>query len=152
VGIVSGACLLIRRETVEEIGLLDEGFFMYYEDADWCLRARQRGWKVYSVPQAEVVHYLALSSGQQAEPRLVEAYFHSRMRYFRKYHSPLSLWVLRGTLLATSLAKLGVLGLAWLWRRDPWARSGLASHRRIVALCLGRGSLRPTSSEVRDDA
>lgn len=152
VGIVSGACLLIRQETVQEIGLLDEGFFMYYEDADWCLRAWQHGWKVYSVPQAEVFHYLALSSGQQAEPRLVEAYFHSRMRYFHKHYSPLTLWVLRGALLATSLAKLCVLGLGWLWRRDTRVRSGLASHRRIVALCLSRDILRPTSPEVRDNA
>jgi len=157
VGIVSGACLLIRRETVQEIGLLDAGFFMYYEDADWCLRARQHDWKVYYVPQAKVVHYLALSSEQQPEPRLVEAYFHSRMRYFRKHHSPLSLWVLRGALLITSLTKLIVLGLAGLWRRDPRVLLGLAAHQRIVALCLGLA--RPVRSpgsdragEVGDDA
>jgi N-acetylglucosaminyl-diphospho-decaprenol L-rhamnosyltransferase len=149
---ISGACLLIRRETMEEIGLLDEGYFLYFEETDWCLRAWQHGWKVYYVPQAEVVHHSMLSTKQRVEPRLVEIYFHSRMHYFRKHHSPWSLWVLRGALLVTSLIKLGVLSLAWLWRRDPYVLSGLAAHRRIVALCLGCGSLRPMPSGVRNNA
>ncbi len=54
---VSGSCMLIRREVVEQIGYLDERYFAYQEDTDYCFHARQVGWKVYYVPTAQVVHY-----------------------------------------------------------------------------------------------
>ncbi len=53
----SGAFLLIRRETIAQIGLLDEEFFMYNEDVDWCYRAKLAGWKVYYYPETATVHY-----------------------------------------------------------------------------------------------
>lgn len=59
---VIGAFLMIRRETVEQIGLLDERFFMYCEDEDWCFRAKNAGWKVYYNPQAQIIHYKGASS------------------------------------------------------------------------------------------
>jgi len=54
---VSGSCMLIRREVVEQIGYLDERYFAYQEDTDYCFHARQVGWKVYYVPTAQVIHY-----------------------------------------------------------------------------------------------
>jgi len=54
---VSGACMLIRRKVIEQIGLLDERYFAYQEDADYCFRARKAGWKAYYVPSAHVIHY-----------------------------------------------------------------------------------------------
>jgi len=57
VGYVSGACLLIRRKTIDAIGLLDENFFIYAEEADWCMRAEKENWKVYFIPEAEIIHY-----------------------------------------------------------------------------------------------
>ena len=54
---VSGSCMLIRRKVVEQIGYLDETFFAYQEDADFCFRARREGWEIYYVPAARVVHY-----------------------------------------------------------------------------------------------
>lgn len=61
-GAVIGGCLLIRRETMEEISLLDERFFMYCEDEDWCLRAKQAGWRVVYNPGAAVVHHKGAST------------------------------------------------------------------------------------------
>lgn len=54
---VSGSCMLIRRDVVDQIGYLDERYFAYQEDTDYCIQARQAGWKVFYVPTAQVVHY-----------------------------------------------------------------------------------------------
>ena len=82
---VGGACLMIRRETVEQIGLLDENYFMYCEDMDWCYRARQHGWKVYYLPQAQIIHHGQQSSRQAEVPMLAEMY-RSRVQFFRKHY------------------------------------------------------------------
>ncbi|MCR4280502.1 MAG: glycosyltransferase family 2 protein [Candidatus Komeilibacteria bacterium] len=52
-----GACLLVRRQALEEVGLLDENFFMYFEDLDWCRRFWQKGWEVHYYPKVEVIHF-----------------------------------------------------------------------------------------------
>lgn len=54
---VSGGSMLIRREVIEQIGVLDERFFAYQEDTDYCFQARKAGWKIYYVPQAGIIHY-----------------------------------------------------------------------------------------------
>jgi GT2 family glycosyltransferase len=59
---VSGACMLVRKETVKQVGFLDEIFFMYWEDADWCRRMWQKGWKVVYFPSVSVTHYVGVSS------------------------------------------------------------------------------------------
>jgi N-acetylglucosaminyl-diphospho-decaprenol L-rhamnosyltransferase len=64
---VSGACMIIRSRTIEEIGPMDERFFMYFEDADLCRRAREAGWLVYYLPQVEVLHHTGASS--RSKPR-----------------------------------------------------------------------------------
>jgi GT2 family glycosyltransferase len=85
---VSGACLLVRREVFESIGLLDEGYFMYYEETDLCLRARREGWECWCVPQARVAHLEGMSAegiGPPPSARRRPAYwFSSRRRYFLK--------------------------------------------------------------------
>jgi GT2 family glycosyltransferase len=91
---VSGACLAARRQAIDHVGLLDEGFFMYDEDVDWCRRMKQAGLKVYLCPDARIVHYGRASIVQTAgtvAPQVVA----SRVRYFRKYHGPGSTLVLR---------------------------------------------------------
>jgi GT2 family glycosyltransferase len=54
---VSGSCMLIRHQMLDQIGYLDEQFFAYQEDADYCLRAREADWQVYYVPEAQIKHY-----------------------------------------------------------------------------------------------
>jgi GT2 family glycosyltransferase len=77
--------LLIRRTVVERIGLLDERFFLYSEELDWCHAARVDGWRVLAMPDEIVVHHRGASTQQQAEEalsRLVE----TRLAYFHKRH------------------------------------------------------------------
>ena len=108
---VSGTCMIIRRRTLEEIGLLDERFFMYFEDADLCRRAREAGWLVYYLPQIEVFHHSAASTYGKA--RYIWYMHKSAFLYHRKHglRGPLGLYsllVLLG-LLWRALVKLGAL-------------------------------------------
>jgi len=90
---VSFAGVLIRRQALEQVGPLDEGYFMYYEDVDYCLRARRAGWSVLHWPSARVVHLRGGSAPvkrQMAARRRVSPYFYaSRARYFAKAYGPI---------------------------------------------------------------
>lgn len=79
-----GAAMLLRRATLLEVGLLDEGFWMYAEEVDWCFRCREAGWAIWQVPAAEVVHAAGASS-RQFRGRSFEALHRSRLRFFRKH-------------------------------------------------------------------
>lgn len=81
---VTGACLLLRREALAEVGLLDESFFLFFEEIDWCRRAGEKGWKVYYFPEAEVVHFLAKSAEKNPDVAYLERY--RSMLYFYKKH------------------------------------------------------------------
>ena len=85
----SFACVLIRRKVFEDIGLLDEEFFMYFEDVDFCKRAREAGWNIIHNPEAHVVHLRGGSSpvkSQAAKKKRLPRYFYeSRTRYYFKH-------------------------------------------------------------------
>ena len=81
---VSGSCMLIRREVVEQIGYLDEQFFAYQEDADYCFRTREAGWQIYYVPDAQLTHYGG-EGGSRVQPyRSIIAWHRSYRLYYRK--------------------------------------------------------------------
>lgn len=81
---ISGACMLVRRDALEEIGPLDEGYFMHCEDLDWCMRFRRKGWKILFVPDAKVVHHRGTCS--ISRPIFVEWHKHKGMvRFYRKF-------------------------------------------------------------------
>jgi GT2 family glycosyltransferase len=82
---VSGSCMLIRREVFDQIGFLDERFFAYQEDADFCRRARQAGWQVYYYPQAQIIHFGG-QGGSRIEPyRSIFAWHKAYFQYYRKH-------------------------------------------------------------------
>lgn len=87
---VVGASMIIRREVFEKIGLLDDHYFMYYEEVDFCLRARRAGYRIRYVPQSKIVHLIGQASGvtsQATQNKRRPAYwFESRRRYFLKNH------------------------------------------------------------------
>jgi N-acetylglucosaminyl-diphospho-decaprenol L-rhamnosyltransferase len=82
----SFACVLIKAEVLNKVGFLDEGYFMYYEDTEYCLRARRAGWKITHNPEARVVHLIGGSSkleeNMQQKKRLPRYYYQSRTRFF----------------------------------------------------------------------
>ncbi len=85
-----GASMLVRREVFQRIGLMDEGYFLYFEETDFCLQAKRAGWECWYVPQSRVMHISGQSTGvtgKQAERRRLPKYwFDSRRRYFTKNH------------------------------------------------------------------
>lgn len=82
---VSGSCMMIRKEVIDQIGYLDERYFAYQEDTDYCFHARQAGWKVYYVPQAEVIHYGG-QGGSNINPYFSSYHWHrSYFLYYQKY-------------------------------------------------------------------
>jgi N-acetylglucosaminyl-diphospho-decaprenol L-rhamnosyltransferase len=126
---VVGACLLVRRAAYEGVGGLDEGFFMYSEELDWCRRIKSAGWEIVYLPAAVVVHHEGKSSEQVVPARHI--YFQSsKVRYFRKHHGPFQAEVLRWFLLAGYLYQWGREGLKWLVGHKRPLRAG-----RLRAYC-----------------
>ena len=81
---ISGACMLVKREVVEDVGPWDEGYFLHCEDLDWCMRFRQKGWKILFVPDARINHTLGACS--QTRRVFVEWHKHKGMvRFYRKF-------------------------------------------------------------------
>jgi len=87
---VSGASMILRRTMLDEIGLLDEGLFTYYEDVDLCLRARQAGWETWYLPQSRVIHLEGGSSGvsDQRITRRPAFWYQARRRFLLKHYGP----------------------------------------------------------------
>lgn len=107
---LSGASMMIRREVFEDIGLLDEGYYTYFDDIDFCFNARKRGWPTWYVPASRVIH-LAGQSTQvtgviSKSKRLPPYLFEARRRYFLKNHRPLY---------AATVDACAIMGMA-LWR------------------------------------
>ncbi len=85
---VIGACMMVRREAMKQVGLLDEDYFLFLEETDWCYRMRKAGWKVYHVPQAEVFHSQGKSAEKEKKKAKVE-YYRSRNLFFKKHRGTL---------------------------------------------------------------
>jgi GT2 family glycosyltransferase len=80
-----GACMCVRGEVVQRVGEFDEGFFMYCEEVDLCLRIKQAGWKITYTPDALVIHHIGASSRQNPGAMLVQLH-RSRDRFFQKHY------------------------------------------------------------------
>jgi len=85
---VTGACLLLRSAAIQAVGLLDEGYFMYAEEMDWCYRATKQGWAIGYLPAVEVTHFGGQTASRQQDRFYVERRF-SGVRFHRKHHGRL---------------------------------------------------------------
>ncbi len=110
---VSGACMMVRRAAFEDVGGMDEGFFLYWEDADFCRRLRDRGWTTAYNPAISVTHLTSRSSAR-APVRSLFAFHRGAFRYYVKHSGPIA-WMaapLVGLALAARLVfKLGTTGV-----------------------------------------
>ena len=80
---VIGACMMVRREALDQVGLLDEDYFLFLEETDWCYRMKKAGWKIYHVPQAEVYHFQGKSAETEKKRARVE-YLSLPLPFFQK--------------------------------------------------------------------
>jgi N-acetylglucosaminyl-diphospho-decaprenol L-rhamnosyltransferase len=85
---INGAFMLIRRQALEEVGLFDEGYWMYIEDLDLCYRFREAGWLTWFEPGVTVIHEKAGTSGPARSPRLTYAFHYGMYRFYRKHYAP----------------------------------------------------------------
>ena len=83
---LSGSALMARRSMIDQIGLLDERFFMYCEDVDWCKRAHLAGWRVVYLPTTTVSHRIGAASDRNAV-EMIREHHRSMLRYFLKYNA-----------------------------------------------------------------
>lgn len=133
---VMGAAMLLPRAVVDAVGGMDEAYFMYSEELDWCRRIKEMGWRVVYYPDAQVVHHEGKSSEQATTARHLN-FQRAKLRYFRKYHGRFPAMLLRIFLLKSYAFQLfvegikGVLGhkrpLRWQRVQSYWQviRSGL---------------------------
>ncbi|MBU1920653.1 glycosyltransferase family 2 protein [bacterium] len=82
---ITGCALMMKRAVIEEIGLLDPAYYFYWEDADWCMRARKAGSRVVYVPTAKLWHKISASAGGQLSKRKIKAKLRSGAFFFRRY-------------------------------------------------------------------
>ncbi len=148
---VSGAFMMVRRQVIDDIGLMDEGYFLYYEETDYTLRARRAGWTCWHVPDSRVVHFVGQSSGvtvRNVRPaRRPRYWFESRRRYFALNHG---VWYAAVVdLLVLTVYPFARLR-AFLQRRPsmdpPHLYGDLA---RYSALVHGQRGLKPRQCELR---
>ncbi len=127
-----GACLLLRRKALDEVGPLDERFFMYSEEMDWCYRAKRQGWKVVYLPTARVIHHEGKSSEQVLPVRHIQ-FQRSKVLFFEKHRGRWIAEALRLYLLLTYLWQTTVEGLKWLaGHKRPLRRQRAAAYWQVL--------------------
>jgi GT2 family glycosyltransferase len=138
---VSGALFMVRCQAISEVGALDEDYFMYSEEMDWCLRMQRRGWEVAYLPQAQAVHISAASAHRQPERRRAQVYKSKCLfvaKHWRKWEAS-AFVALVGVLSATKLAAWWARSLIEGGARREDAASHVTSYRLLLSSLLRTG-------------
>jgi GT2 family glycosyltransferase len=135
---VTGACLMVPKQVIELVGTLDEGYFMYSEELDWCRRIKDAGWRIVYFPRAKIVHHIGKSSEQAVTDRHIN-FQQAKLRYFRKYYGRIPALSLRIFLLTNYIWQIGVEALKGLvGHKRPMRRQRIRSYWQVI-----RSGLRP---------
>jgi hypothetical protein len=135
---VIGACIMVPKIVYETVGGMDEAYFMYSEELDWCRRIKSNGWRVVYYPEAQVKHHYGKSSEQAITSRHIN-FQRAKLRYFRKYHGKLPASILRVFLLFSYTVQLAVEWVKGLLGHKP----DLRRQRVRAYLDVIRSGLRP---------
>lgn len=127
---VEGACLLVRRDAYKEVGGLDEDYFMYAEEVDWCYSMREKGWEVWYEPSAKVIHLGGGSSLNRPLQREADLY-RSSVQFFRKHYGGKAALLLKLEILGLTAAKTVVHRILRLVSRGQIGRQ-VVSLRRLA--------------------
>ncbi|HXG01382.1 MAG TPA: glycosyltransferase family 2 protein [Bacteroidota bacterium] len=136
---VQGSCMIVRSDVMRKVGGLDERFFLYFEEVDWCKQMMQAGYGVYICPSAAVTHLANVRLGHYDERRLVH-YHRSLILFYQKHYSAFRQTMLIPVLLLRSFIRLCVWGLVALVRPSMRATafSSMRGYIRTVGLLFGR--------------
>ena len=133
-GWLSSACLLVRRSALDKVGLLDESYFIYGDEADLQYRLNKAGWKVYFLPSSSIVHFGGRSMDRWKRRKMV---YRGKMMFYKKNYGLLSTVLLRLLFFLMSLLKLMVWCVGFLIpTRNDQAKKELRSNLDVMALCL----------------
>lgn len=135
---MQGSCLMTKKEVIEDIGLLDERFFMYFEETDFCYRAKKKGWKISRLQNCSAIHFGCGETGYYDEPRIYQ-YHKSLILFYRKFYSATNILLLKIILFARALLR----SFLWIFiglfnykkRKEAWSR--VKGHLKVVGLLLG---------------
>jgi GT2 family glycosyltransferase len=105
VDVLQGASLLLRREALDQVGLLDDQYFMYTEEVDLCYRLHKSGWKLFWVPASKIVHYGGQSTKQVAT-KMFLCLYQSKLIFLRKHYGRMAAQTYKLVLLIATLARL----------------------------------------------
>jgi GT2 family glycosyltransferase len=120
---LSGAVLMVRKKTIEEIGLLDEQFFAYQEDTDYCFRAKRAGWQIYYYPHAQIIHYAGRGGSRVSPFRSIWEWHRSYFLYYRKNLAARYFFLFNWFYYVVMVFKLLSALLVNLFRREKFAGS-----------------------------
>ncbi|MBM3130286.1 MAG: glycosyltransferase [Chloroflexi bacterium] len=120
---ISGSCMLIRRAVIEQIGLLDERFFAYQEDADYCFRAQRAGWQIYYFPEAQIVHYASQGGSRVTPFRSIWEWHRSYFLYYRKNLAARYFFLFNWFYYVVMIIKLLTALIVNFFRREKFAGS-----------------------------
>ena len=134
VDVLVGCFWAVRREAVNEFGLLDEGFFMFAEDLDWCKRFWEAGWRVVFYPEAQAVHYRGGSSTKKDAVWLALTQQRSVLRYWKKHQSAAACFGIRCLVFTHKASRWGAALASYLIR--PSKRKESQTRMRVAAACL----------------
>lgn len=139
VDFVQGSCIIVRSDILRSIGGLDERFFLYFEEVDWCKRMQDAGYRVYIVPTARITHLANVEIGHYDEHRLVH-YHRSMLRFFQKHHGVVDQVLLRVVLAMRSLIRMVVWSVVALVRPPLRSKSisAVRGYMRTLGLLLRR--------------
>jgi N-acetylglucosaminyl-diphospho-decaprenol L-rhamnosyltransferase len=121
---VNGACMMVRSEVIAQLGGLDEGYFIYAEEIDWCYRMVQAGWCVCFTPEAEIIHLGGQAMNRAADRRIVLKY-KGQYRFYSKHYPLWKYVVLRAIVTGVAIPRIVILLLLHLfsgWRRNNLLR------------------------------
>jgi N-acetylglucosaminyl-diphospho-decaprenol L-rhamnosyltransferase len=144
---ISGACMMVRREVVEQVGGFSTDYFMYAEDMDLCVKVANAGHAILYVPQAEIVHHGGASSSQREESHFSSIVTReSLMRFFTLHRGRRYAWACRTFMALVCTVRLSVLALVWPVVLHPrgarFLRRAWSKWASILAWCIGWSALR----------
>jgi N-acetylglucosaminyl-diphospho-decaprenol L-rhamnosyltransferase len=132
-----GAAMMVRADAIRWVGLMDDDFYMYCEEIDWAWRIKEAGWKIYCVPQAEIVHHAGQST-KQVKPEMIVALWTSRLRLYRKHYpawkQAVARWLVRRKM--RQEIRLADDGLARREMDKTMHTTLVGAYRRVIDLSM----------------
>jgi GT2 family glycosyltransferase len=127
---VTGACVMVRKSIIKEIGLKDERYFFYNDDTDWCFQAKKKGYKVMYTPKGSIIHFGGKST-EKTPVFFMEDAYKSQMYFFKKNYSLFRFWLLKIIIFPKLLVGIfAVLFCPLFWKKSPFKR--IATYLRLI--------------------